>query len=91
MADFVDSFENIIAIVRTCVQANRADLIEPSLIDRLHNGEVRAKIESERTARPAARPAAAASSIFGDGPTAEQRDALAAATKRRYEAETKRS
>jgi len=32
----VDSFENILAIVRTCVKANRADLIESALINRQH-------------------------------------------------------
>jgi hypothetical protein len=76
----VDSFDNIISIVRACVAANRADLIEPSLIDRLHVGEVATKIESERAARPAA---AANNSIFG-GPTPAEADALAAAIEKRF-------
>jgi hypothetical protein len=77
-----DSFQNLIEVVRCCVAAGRADLIEPSLIDRQHVGEVRAKIESERAARPAPLPAAAANnSIFG-GPTP---DALTAAIKKRFE------
>ena len=84
-------FDNTIAIVRLCVNAGRADLIEEALFDGLSASDLRAKIESERTARPAARPAAAVRSIFGDGPTPEQRDALAAGIKRRFEAETKRS
>jgi hypothetical protein len=77
----VDSFQNILEIVRCCVKANRADLIEPALIDRQHVGDVRAKIATERTARPAA----ASRSLFGE-PTPAQRDALTEAVRRRYAA-----
>jgi hypothetical protein len=83
----VDSFQNILEIVRVCVKANRADLIEPALVDRQHVSEVREKITSERTTRPAA----SSRSLFGDGPTPQQQDSLAASIKRRFEAETKRS
>jgi hypothetical protein len=79
-----DSFQNIIEVVRCCVQAGRADLIEAALTDRLHVGEVSAKIASEQAARPAAQPAAAASgSIFG-GPTPAQRDQLATVLEKRF-------
>ena len=92
-------FNETIAIVRTCVNANRADLIEDALFDGKTASDVRAMIgatiEIERPSRPATAnttaPAAASRSIFGDGPTPQQRDALAAAIKRRFEAETKRS
>jgi hypothetical protein len=49
----VDSFENILSVVRTCVSAGRADLIEQALIDRQHVSAVVARIEAERTAVPA--------------------------------------
>lgn len=83
-------FDSTIAIVRLCVNANRADLIEDALFDRKTAGDVRAMIgatiESERAARPAARPAAAANnSIFG-GPTPEQADALTKAVRQRIAA-----
>jgi hypothetical protein len=68
------------------VRANRADLIEGALIDRQHASAVMARVEIERAARPA--PAAASRSIFGD-PTPEQRDALAQAICRRFEAYAK--
>jgi hypothetical protein len=77
----VDSFQNILEIVRCCVAAGRPELIEQALIDRQHVGEVRAKIESER----AARPAAASRSVFG-GPSPEQLDALTEAVRRRFAA-----
>jgi hypothetical protein len=84
-------FDNTIAIVRTCVNANRADLIENALFERQSVSALRAQIESERAeSERATRPATASRSLFGDGPTPQQRDALAAAIKRRSEAETKR-
>jgi hypothetical protein len=87
--DFNDTLE----IVRNCVNAGRADLIEEALFGRLSISDLRAKFEAEYVApaKAAAKPAAGTRSIFGDGPTPEQRDALAAAIKRRFEAETKRS
>jgi hypothetical protein len=78
----VDSFKNILAIVRACVKANRADLIESALINRQHAGEVTARIESERATRPAA--PSSSRSIFGE-PTPEQRDVLAEAVRKRFE------
>ena len=83
-------FDNTLAIVRICVNANRPDLIESALFDRQSASDVRAMIgatiESERSSRPAA----ATTPVFPGGPTPQQRDALAAAIKRRFEAETKR-
>src|SRR5262245_34390484 len=75
----VDSFEHILAIVRTCVAANRADLIEGALIDRQHVSAVMAKIEAERTAHPAP---AASRALFGE-PDPATRDALAEAVRKR--------
>jgi hypothetical protein len=69
----VDSFNNIIEVVRTCVRAGRADLIEPALIDRQPASAVVARIEAER--RSARAPASAA------GTSA---DALAIAVERRF-------
>ena len=78
-------FNETIAIVRLCVNANRADLIENALFDRQSASDVRAMIggmiESERTSRPAA----ATTPLFPGGPTPQQRDALAAALKKRFE------
>jgi hypothetical protein len=98
----VDSFNHIIEVVRTCVAAGRADLIEPSLIDRQHVADVRARIEADKAkplraaaaGSPAApQPAAGTTSrrsLFGE-PTAEQRDALAEATRKRFESYAKGS
>ena len=77
----IDSFDNILAIVRTCVQAGRADLIEGALIDRQHVSAVVTRIESER----ATRSAAAGRSLFGD-PDPATRDKLIEATRKRLEA-----
>ena len=76
-------FNNTIAIVRTCVNANRADLIENALFDGQSVDELRAIIDSERPTRPAA--ARSNRSRF-DGPTPQQRDALTEAVRRRFEA-----
>jgi hypothetical protein len=70
----VDSFNNIIEVVRTCVRAGRADLIEPALIDRQPASAVMARIEAER--RSARVPASATGST----------DALAVAVERRFRA-----
>jgi hypothetical protein len=82
-------FDNTIAIVRLCVNAGRADLIEDALFDRPSVSDLRAKIEAERPTRSPAAPVSR--SLFGAGPTPQQADALAAAIKRRFEAETKRT
>jgi hypothetical protein len=66
-----DDFENLLAIVRVCVSSNRADLIEPALVGRLHVGEVAARIEAERTTTRA--------------PVAASTDVLANAIRRRFE------
>jgi hypothetical protein len=71
----VDSFDNILAVVRTCVRAGRSDLIEGALIDRQHVSAVAARIEAER--RSARAPVSAAGSSG---------DALAAAVEKRFEA-----
>jgi hypothetical protein len=79
-----DAFENLLSIVRTCVAAGRAELIEPSLIDRLHVGEVQARIEADK-AKPAATLAPATPrhrSLFGE-PTPEMWAMLREATNRR--------
>jgi hypothetical protein len=70
-----DRFDNILAVVRTCVRAGRADLIEPALIDRQHVSAVAAQIDAER--RSSRAPASAAGSSG---------DALAAAVERRFRA-----
>ena len=76
----VDSFQNILEVVRVCVKANRSDLIEPALVDRLHASEVRDRIATERAAQPAAAVTPASRSIFGE-PTPQQR-AMAAGARR---------
>ena len=62
-------FDDTIAIVRICVNANRADLIENALFDRQSASDVRAMIvamiESERPSPPAA----ATTPLFSAGPT----------------------
>lgn len=80
----VDSFDNLLSIVRTCIAANRVDLIEPSLIDRQHLSAVMARIETERASRPAGTTAAV--SYFG-GPTPAERDGLQAAVGKRLESQ----
>ena len=76
-------------IAELCMLAGRPDRIAEFLGGRLTPGEVRDRLSAAPAApSPAAKPAASPS-IFG-GPTPEQRDALAAAIKRRFEAETKR-
>jgi len=76
-----DSFSNIIEVVRCCVRAGRADLIEPALIDRLHVGEVAARIEAERTAagRPAAAPRSEVAPAARGGVTADDLERAAQA------------
>ena len=82
-------FNHVLSIVRTCVNAGRADLIEDGLFDRLSLSELRAKIEAEGAAHPAAAtttaPAAASRSSFGE-PTAGERDVLAAVLQKRFAA-----
>jgi hypothetical protein len=83
------SVEDAIEIAELCMLAGRPDRIAEFLGSRLTPGEVRDRLSAAPAApSPAAKPAASPS-IFG-GPTPEQRDALAAAIKRRFEAETKR-
>jgi hypothetical protein len=80
------SFNNTIAIVRACVNAGRADLIEDALFARQDVAEVQAKIERERAPQPAAAAATAPAnrSIFGE-PSPAERDKLAVALQRRFE------
>jgi hypothetical protein len=83
-----DSFQNIILVVKACVAAGRADLIESALVDRLHVSEVHTRIEAERAGLAPARPAAApgnSARLWDGGPTREQADALAEATRKRSE------
>jgi hypothetical protein len=78
-------FDNTIAIVRLCVNGNRADIIEDALFDHKTAGDVRAMIgtmiESESPSRPAAASAAADGS-----PNPVQRDGLTAAVRQRMAA-----
>ena len=75
-------------IAELCLLAGRPDRIAEFLGGRLTPGEVRNRLEAK--APPPAPAARSNRPLFGDGPTAQQADALAAAIRRRFEAETKR-
>lgn len=47
-----DSFNHVLDIVRVCLAANRADLIEPALLERRSVSEVRATISAAAPAAP---------------------------------------
>jgi len=78
------SVEAAVRIVQTCLAAQRPEAIVPALLDRRSPESVAAEMAVSRTTRPAA--ALATHSIFGDGPTPEQRDALTEAVRRRFAA-----
>ena len=76
------SIEGAIRIVGACLQAGKPERIIPALLDRCSPESIAAELGAEPSVRP---PKAADDSIFG-GPTPEQRDALAAAIKKRFDA-----
>lgn len=80
------SVETAVKIVQTCLAAQRPEMIVPALLDRRSPECVAAELAASRTTPAAVASATPASgSIFG-GPTPAQRDALAAAIKKRFEA-----
>lgn len=80
------SVETAVKIVQTCLAAQRPEMIVPALLDRRSPEGVAAELAASRTTRPAVASVAPTSgSIFGE-PTPAQRDALAAAIKKRFEA-----
>jgi hypothetical protein len=78
------SVEAAVRIVEACLAAQRPELIVPALLDRRSPESVVAELAVSPTTGPAAAPAIR--SIFGDGPTPEQRDSLTEAVRRRFAA-----
>lgn len=78
--------EGAVRIVRACLEAQQPQMIVPALLDRRSPESVVAELAAARpTIQPASTIPAAAASTFA-GPTPAERDALAAALKKRFAA-----